>query len=100
MPKLFDVPTELRAPCEICRTPAALKYATEIAGKVVCIQCARYKPMVHVVRYVEFMAAKECQNSHGDIDIAPPAYCNLDCKCDPCSARKVLRFVDAWHRSK
>lgn len=103
-PKAFQIDS-VDAACEVCGSKFNRKFGTEIAGKFVCSLCARYRHMVHPLRYVEYMASRDCQvvltghESGEDPMRWSEEYCRLDCGCDTCSARKVLRFIKQWHKA-
>lgn len=97
-PKGFQV-GEWDVRCDVCGTSYSVRFQNQIAGKSVCVMCNRYRHMVHALRYVEHMAAKECTEvlyKYND----GMQQCSLSCSCDTCGARKVLRFIERWHNAR
>lgn len=98
----FEAPA-LNVLCDVCGAWHGATFSYEVSGKRVCIKCARYKHVVHAFRYVEYMAAKDCrdecvvvQEENDYVEFAtwsPTKACRLDCPCETCAARKVLKFI-------
>lgn len=102
-PKGFQLPNN-EADCEVCGSRFNRRWGTEISGLFVCTLCNRFRHMVHAMRYVRFMADKDCEQPLDQFEDFVPSWmdwktadhCSLKCSCDTCSARKVLRFIDQW----
>lgn len=113
-PKGFEVGA-FEVNCDVCGVKYSVRFQHEIAGKHVCVMCYRYRHMVHALRYVEHMAAKDCEDVRETARVWVPqdpahnpdggvwrsdTFCVLDCTCDTCGARKVLKFIRRWHNAR
>lgn len=94
----FEMPG-YEADCDVCGTKFARRFGQDIGGLFVCVMCTRYSHMVHALRFVNFMADQECEDVQhtyaGDC-----TYCNLDCSCNTCTARKIKKFIAKWHAAR
>jgi hypothetical protein len=99
-PKGFVV-DEVDATCDVCGVRFCRKFGYDLAGKFVCTLCSRYRHVVHAFRFVEYIAQRDCEQTYGraNDDNDRGIYCKLDCGCDPCSARKVLKFIEGWQKA-
>jgi hypothetical protein len=88
----LDLPNfEDISPCEVCGTEINVRnkhYTTN--GVAYCLWCLyRNGPNNAImVAFVKQLAGMECFNNH---DIFENPYCDLDCKCISCTARKILK---------
>lgn len=102
----FGIP-EIEDVCDVCGARFNRKFGTDLSGLFVCVFCSRYRHMVHALRFVNYMAEKDCQQEIPFTTEERPvplkdiaSHSRLDCGCDTCSARKVLKFIDKWHAAK
>lgn len=106
-PKGFET-GQWEVACDVCGAKYSVRFQNQLAGKNVCIMCNRYRHMVHALRYVEYMASKDCQEAYAVTELQGDMVhwhkdnwaCRLDCSCDTCGARKVLKFMKAWHAAR
>jgi hypothetical protein len=92
--------------CSLCGVKYdAATWPHEIQGVPVCVRCSRLAPIVHYVRFVRFLASKECEVIYETFDYPDEDYqtsCSLQCTCPPCTARNVIRQHQKFlsHRRK
>lgn len=94
-------PEEEWGQCSICRGAALKRYLPEYMGKTMCAWCKTRngRRLARYTIFIEAVAKKDCMNDEHDGEIyfsaggpwsKPEYYCNLDCKCMPCVARRIL----------
>jgi hypothetical protein len=82
--------------CEVCGGSIKKQYVQSYMGKQFCPWCKRrgaYKT-IRMLVFTEAVAKKDCTNDQHEwvTTVGYAQYCRLDCKCIPCTARKVLRI--------